>query len=207
MINSLGLLEVFGMASSIDAADAMLKSANVRIINHEVVIPGMVTIVVEGDLAACRAAVDAGVAAANRTGRVIGSKVIGRPDDDTEWLITGFSGVKIKKPTPSKPEVTPSGSLKPTDTRESSPVSDSKQATPEMAVTPPPAELPALNEAEMLSLVAKHHRVGITAGEAAIHFATDFEPCFDVLEALFKRGQLRKRGSRYRIKNEVKSGE
>lgn len=207
MINSLGLLEVFGMASSIDAADAMLKSANVRIINHEVVIPGMVTIVIEGDLAACRAAVDAGVAAANRTGRVIGSKVIGRPDDDTEWLITGFSGVKLKKPIPSKPEITPSGSLKPTDTRESSLASDSKQATPEMAVTPPVTELPILNEAEMLSLVAKHHRVGITAGEAAIHFATDFEPCFKVLEDLFKQGQLRKRGSRYRIKNEVKSSE
>ena len=46
---------------------------------------------VEGDLAACRAALDAGCAAAMRTGRVISRKEIGRPDDDTQWLVTGFN--------------------------------------------------------------------------------------------------------------------
>lgn len=49
------------------------------------------TLVVEGDLAACRAALDAGCAAAMRTGRVISRKEIGRPDDDTQWLVTGFN--------------------------------------------------------------------------------------------------------------------
>ena len=56
MIDSLGLLEVYGLASGIEAADAMLKSANVRILNYEMLIPGMITLVVEGDLASCRAA-------------------------------------------------------------------------------------------------------------------------------------------------------
>lgn len=60
MINALGLLEVDGMVAAIDAADAMLKAANVRLLSHEVLDPGRLTLVVEGDLAACRAALDAG---------------------------------------------------------------------------------------------------------------------------------------------------
>lgn len=55
MINALGLLEVDGMVAAIDAADAMLKAANVRLLSHEVLDPGRLTLVVEGDLAACRA--------------------------------------------------------------------------------------------------------------------------------------------------------
>ena len=62
MINALGLLEVDGMVAAIDAADAMLKAANVRLLSHEVLDPGRLTLVVEGDLAACRAALDAGCA-------------------------------------------------------------------------------------------------------------------------------------------------
>ena len=54
MINALGLLEVDGMVAAIDAADAMLKAANVRLLSHEVLDPGRLTLVVEGDLAACR---------------------------------------------------------------------------------------------------------------------------------------------------------
>ena len=50
MINALGLLEVDGMVAAIDAADAMLKAANVRLLSHEVLDPGRLTLVVEGDL-------------------------------------------------------------------------------------------------------------------------------------------------------------
>lgn len=90
MINALGLLEVDGMVAAVDAADAMLKAANVRLLSHEVLDPGRLTLVVEGDLAACRAALDAGSAAAQRTGRVISRREIGRPEEDTQWLIGGF---------------------------------------------------------------------------------------------------------------------
>ncbi|EHC76740.1 Ethanolamine utilization polyhedral-body-like protein EutK [Salmonella enterica subsp. enterica serovar Montevideo str. S5-403] len=62
MINALGLLEVDGMVAAVDAADAMLKAANVRLLSHQVLDPGRLTLVVEGDLAACRAALDAGSA-------------------------------------------------------------------------------------------------------------------------------------------------
>ena len=51
MINALGLLEVEGMVAAVDAADAMLKAANVRLLSHEVLDPGRLTLVVEGDLA------------------------------------------------------------------------------------------------------------------------------------------------------------
>ena len=71
MINALGLLEVDGMVAAIDAADAMLKAANVRLLSHEVLDPGRLTLVVEGDLAACRAALDAGCTAAMRTAPVM----------------------------------------------------------------------------------------------------------------------------------------
>lgn len=179
MIDSLGLLEVHGLVAGIEAADAMLKSANVRILNHEVVIPGMVTLVVEGDLAACRAAVDAGVAVASRSGNVIGHKVIGRPDGDTEWLVTRFSGAPIKVK-PSSP-------------------------APAAQLTAAPADDAAVTVGEdaMMAFVATaKHRHGVIAGEAAMHFGCQLEDCRDVLENLLKQGKLRKRGSRYRVKLE-----
>jgi len=98
MINALGLLEVDGMVAGVDAADAMLKAANVRLLSHEVLDPGRLTLVVEGDLAACRAALDAGSAAAQRTGQVISRKEIGRPDNDTQWLISGFKRASTTSP-------------------------------------------------------------------------------------------------------------
>lgn len=103
MINALGLLEVDGMVAAVDAADAMLKAANVRLLSHQVLDPGRLTLVVEGDLAACRAALDAGSAAAQRTGRVISRKEIGRPEEDTQWLIGGFA--RAATPTEKAPQV------------------------------------------------------------------------------------------------------
>nr|WP_199064934.1 BMC domain-containing protein [Chromobacterium sp. ASV5] len=87
MINALGLLEVRGLAAAIEAADAMLKSANVRLLRQWRTDPGMISLVVEGDLAACRAALDAGSAAARRLGEVVSRCEIGRPDPDTETLV------------------------------------------------------------------------------------------------------------------------
>ncbi len=91
-INALGFIEVYGLAAGIEAADAMLKSARVRLLRQHGVHPGQITLVVEGDLAACRVAVNAGVAAASRLGEVLASHVIGRPDTDTETLILDLLG-------------------------------------------------------------------------------------------------------------------
>ena len=89
-INALGFIEVYGLVAGIEAADAMLKSAQVRLLREHGVHPGLITLVVEGDLAACGAAVNAGIAAASRVGKVVSSHVIGRPDPDTENLIMGM---------------------------------------------------------------------------------------------------------------------
>ncbi|MDR3362211.1 MAG: BMC domain-containing protein [Desulfovibrio sp.] len=86
-LDALGFVEVYGLATGIETADAMLKSAQVRLVRQHGVHPGLITLVVEGDLASCRAAVNAGVAAASRMGAVIASHVIGRPDADTETLV------------------------------------------------------------------------------------------------------------------------
>ena len=86
-LNALGFIEVYGLVAGIEAADAMVKSARVRLLRQYEVHPGLITLTVEGDLGACRAAVAAGVAAASRVGTVIASNVIGRPDGDTEMMV------------------------------------------------------------------------------------------------------------------------
>lgn len=91
-INTLGFIEVYGLVAGIEAADAMLKSAQVRLLRTHDVHPGLISLVVEGDLAACRAAIDAGAAAAARVGKVIATHVIGRPDGDTETIIMDMLG-------------------------------------------------------------------------------------------------------------------
>jgi len=79
---SYGLLEVRGLACGIEAADAMLKAAQVRLIRQITTRPGLITLMVEGDIGSCRAAVDAGRAAAERSESLVSDKVIGRPASD-----------------------------------------------------------------------------------------------------------------------------
>ena len=84
---SLGFVETNGLVAAVEAADAMAKAARVRVktvVNADL---GLLSVICEGDLAACRAAVDAGKAAAARVGDCITSNVIGRPDEDTENFI------------------------------------------------------------------------------------------------------------------------
>lgn len=85
--NAIGFVEVVGLVAAIEAGDAMAKAAQIRLLKYHHITPGLVTVVVEGDLASCRAAVDAGVAAAARVGQVVSSLVLGRPDRDTETLV------------------------------------------------------------------------------------------------------------------------
>ncbi|EBQ0507403.1 ethanolamine utilization protein EutK, partial [Salmonella enterica subsp. enterica] len=101
---------------------------------------------------------------AQRTGRVISRKEIGRPEEDTQWLIGGFA--RATTPTEKAPQV---------------------PATPEFAEA-------------LLALLASV-RQGMTAGEVAAHFGWPLEQARNVLEQLFSDGALRKRSSRYRIKN------
>lgn len=84
---ALGLIETRGLVAAIEAADAMVKAAHVQLIGKERAEAGLITVKIRGDVAAVRAAVDAGAAAAQRVGELVSSHVIPRPDDGTEILI------------------------------------------------------------------------------------------------------------------------
>src|SRR5438876_10871851 len=81
-MEALGMVETKGLVALIEASDAMLKAANVTLIGWQKIGSGLVTALVVGDVAAVRAAVDAGAAAAGRSGEVIGVQVIPRPHED-----------------------------------------------------------------------------------------------------------------------------
>src|SRR6266436_5733553 len=81
-MEALGMIETKGLTALIEASDAMLKSANVSLIGWQKIGSGLVTAMVVGDVAAVKAAVDAGAAAAGRVGEVVGVQVIPRPHED-----------------------------------------------------------------------------------------------------------------------------
>ncbi|MFN2455875.1 MAG: BMC domain-containing protein [Pyrinomonadaceae bacterium] len=78
-MEALGMVECMGLVAMIEAADAMVKSANVTLVGYEKIDAGLVTAIVRGDVAAVKAAVDAGAAAAARVGQVVSTHVIARP--------------------------------------------------------------------------------------------------------------------------------
>ncbi len=85
---ALGMIETKGLVGAIEAADAMVKSANVELVGYEKIGSGLVTVMVRGDVGAVKAATDAGSAAAQKVGLVISTHVIARPHTDVEKLIS-----------------------------------------------------------------------------------------------------------------------
>ncbi|MFA5505059.1 MAG: ethanolamine utilization microcompartment protein EutM [Vulcanimicrobiota bacterium] len=84
---ALGMIETKGLVSMIEAADAMVKAANVKLIGYEKIGAGYVTALVRGDVAAVRAATDAGATAARRVGELIAVHVIPRPHKDLDDVL------------------------------------------------------------------------------------------------------------------------
>ncbi|NLD33440.1 MAG: BMC domain-containing protein [Clostridiales bacterium] len=84
---ALGMVETKGLVGSIEAADAMVKAANVRLIGKVLVGGGLVTVMVRGDVGAVKASVEAGGAAAKRVGELVSVHVIPRPHDDVEGIL------------------------------------------------------------------------------------------------------------------------
>lgn len=87
MNNALGLIETKGLIGAIEASDAMVKAANVRLMGKVLVGGGLVTVMVRGDVGAVKAATDAGAAAAKRVGELISVHVIPRPHADVEIIL------------------------------------------------------------------------------------------------------------------------
>jgi ethanolamine utilization protein EutM len=87
MKEALGMVETRGLIGAIEAADAMVKAANVRLIGKEQIGSGLVTVMVRGDTGAVKAAVDAGAVAAKTVGELYGLHVIPSPHDDVEGIL------------------------------------------------------------------------------------------------------------------------
>ncbi len=87
MKEALGLIETRGFVGAIEAADAMVKAANVRLIGKEKTGSGLVTVMVRGDVGAVKAATEAGAAAARRVGELISVHVIPSPHPDVEEML------------------------------------------------------------------------------------------------------------------------
>ena len=85
--DALGMVETRGLIGSVEAADAMVKAANVVLIGKEYIGAGYVTVLVRGDVGAVKAATDAGAAAARRVGELVSVHVIPRPHGDVERIL------------------------------------------------------------------------------------------------------------------------
>jgi ethanolamine utilization protein EutM len=110
---ALGMVETKGLVGAIEAADAMVKAANVVLIGSEYVGGGFVTVMVRGDVGAVKAATDAGAAAARRVGELASVHVIPRPHEEVEMILPqlnkGNFGGRSDSPAPStsrKPKAT-----------------------------------------------------------------------------------------------------
>lgn len=84
---ALGMVETRGLVGAVEAADAMVKSANVILVGYEKIGSGLVTVMVRGDVGAVKAAVDAGAIAAEKVGEVVSQHVIPRPHTDVEKIL------------------------------------------------------------------------------------------------------------------------
>lgn len=170
-INALGFVEVRGLAAVIETADSMLKCADVRLLRQLLREPMLVTIVVEGGLGACRAAVDAGQASATRMGAYVASSVMGRPSNDTADFVLHLAEAGSK------------------------PFAQTTPTTP----TEPAALLTALEDAEDARLLAL--LVGLPGGYGVQTLARQVGGSVELvrlrLEVLCARGKLVKRRRRY----------
>lgn len=84
---SKGFIETKGLVAAIEAADAMVKAANVTLAGKKMIGGGLVTVIIEGDVGAVKAAVDAGAAAAQKVGELVSVHVIARPDAEIDAFL------------------------------------------------------------------------------------------------------------------------
>jgi microcompartment protein CcmL/EutN len=127
---ALGLVETKGLVAAIEAADTMVKTANVKLIGKEITKAALVTIKITGDTAAVRSAVEAGAAAAQRVGELVSKHVIPRPGEGLEALI--FAEAVQESTTPS---------VEPAAEESSAPSRSESTAEPEPEVEEPEEEV------------------------------------------------------------------
>ena len=105
---ALGMVETRGLIASIEAADAMVKAANVLLLGKERADAGLITILISGETAAVKSAVDAGAAAAQRVGELVSTHIIPRPDDQIGIIVSINSSAETTRKEPKQtPEIKP----------------------------------------------------------------------------------------------------
>ena len=139
-MQALGMIETKGLIGSIEAADAMVKAANVTLIGKVHVGGGLVTVMVRGDVGAVKAATDAGAAAAQRVGELISVHVIPRPHMEVETILPGYSGPDPAPDDPTPMIDAPEESAPAENIPEESAPEESAPAVEEKALTEAPAE-------------------------------------------------------------------
>lgn len=142
-MNALGMIETRGLVASIEAADAMVKAASVTLISKTHVGGGLVTVMVEGDVGAVKAATDAGAAAAERIGELISVHVIPRQAADVAHILDRRPEPKPEpEPEPTAPEPEPEPEVPEHEPEEAAHTEEMKEEQPEEA----PAEKMDLSE-------------------------------------------------------------
>lgn len=142
-MNALGMIETRGLVASIEAADAMVKAASVTLISKTHVGGGLVTVMVEGDVGAVKAATDAGAAAAERVGELISVHVIPRPAADVAHILDRRPEPKPEpEPEPPASEPEPEPEVPEPEPEEAAHTEEMKEEQPEEA----PAEKMDLSE-------------------------------------------------------------
>ena len=86
-LDALGMIETRGLVGAVEAADAMVKAANVTLIGREQVGGGLVTVMVRGDVGAVKSSVEAGASSASKLGELVATHVIPRPHTDVEMIL------------------------------------------------------------------------------------------------------------------------
>lgn len=190
-MDALGFVEVDGFVSGVVAADAMLQSAQVRLLPWHNIRPGIITLVVEGDLAACRAAVGAGVAAAKAVGQVLSHHVIGRLDPDEKLAQLIFGGHTCVG-SPSKPKP------KPVPVAETPPSVLKKKPSPEKSqqTKSTPTDHAILDK--VLAFIGTQTN-GRTWSNIAKQFPNDKKVIRKQLDIWVSSGILQKKSTRYRV--------
>lgn len=153
-MKALGMIEVYGMVTAVEALDAALKAANVHRLSVEIVKGGLVAVLVTGDTGAVKAAVDASAAAAERVGKVVSVHVIPRPADFTMEMLTppAESEAPILPEKEEKAPAKPEKVVQPEEVPEAPEVKTEAVKVPEAEIIPEVTEAPkALKKPEKKS--------------------------------------------------------
>jgi ethanolamine utilization protein EutM len=189
--NALGLIETRGFIGATEAADAMSKAAPVEFVKREYSQAGLVTILVRGDVAAVKAATDAGAVAAAKVGELVSVHVIPRPHQATDQLVDVLPESPAIGTYPigqrSKPGAEPAAPTKPT-------------VAPSTEVTTKPVTQPVSVtdlEARCLTAIRRAGEQGITLPDLGTALGTEWRRLIGPVKQLLDRGAIEKVESRY----------